>query len=57
MTPSSSTFEAEYAVYKLYQNIVHGDTDDLCAREQFIRFLVNSPLRVSFQYLLNTICM
>lgn len=50
MTPSSSSFEAEYAVYKLYQTVVHGDTDVHCTREQFIRFLVNSPLRVSLFY-------
>lgn len=50
MTPSSSSFEAEYAVYKFYQTAIHGDTDDRCTREQFIRFLVNSPLRVSFLY-------
>lgn len=50
MTPSSSSFEAEYAVYKSYQTTVHGDSDDSCQREQFIRFLVDSPLRVSFKY-------
>ncbi|VVC33832.1 Hypothetical protein CINCED_3A002030 [Cinara cedri] len=44
LTPSSSSFEDEYAVYRIYQTIVHGDTDDLCTKEQFIRFLVNSPL-------------
>lgn len=57
MSPSSSSFEAEFAVYKCYQTNVHGDTDDRCTRQQFIRFLVDSPLKVSFQpYLLNTFC-
>lgn len=50
MTPSSSSFEAEYAVYKLYQTVVHGDSDVHCTREQFTRFLVNSPLLVSLYY-------
>lgn len=49
MSPSSSSFEAEFAVYKCYQTNVHGDTDDRCTRQQFIRFLVDSPLKVSFQ--------
>lgn len=51
MTPTSTTFEAEYAVYKLYQTTVHNDVDDDCTREQFIRFLVNSPLKVSVWFL------
>lgn len=50
MSPSSNSFEAEYTVYKAYQTIIHCDSDDHCTREQFIRFLVDSPLRVSFQY-------
>ncbi|XP_050443106.1 arginyl-tRNA--protein transferase 1 isoform X2 [Adelges cooleyi] len=45
LTPSASSFESEYAVYKLYQTCVHGDTDDQCTRQQFIRFLVDSPLK------------
>lgn len=55
MKSSSNSFEAEYAVYKLYQTVIHGDKKECCTREQFIRFLVDTPLKVSFYFLTNKI--
>ncbi|XP_060845111.1 arginyl-tRNA--protein transferase 1 isoform X2 [Rhopalosiphum padi] len=45
MRSSSNSFEDEYAVYQLYQTVIHGDKIERCSREQFIRFLVDSPLK------------
>jgi len=51
MRSSSNSFEEEYAVYQLYQTVIHGDKIEHCSREQFNRFLVDSPLKVSFYFL------
>ncbi|XP_025200497.1 arginyl-tRNA--protein transferase 1 isoform X2 [Melanaphis sacchari] len=45
MRSTSNSFEDEYAVYQLYQTVIHGDKIERCSREQFIRFLVDSPLK------------
>ncbi|XP_026816887.1 arginyl-tRNA--protein transferase 1 isoform X2 [Rhopalosiphum maidis] len=45
MRSSSNSFEDEFAVYQLYQTVIHGDKIERCSREQFIRFLVDSPLK------------
>ncbi|XP_050521882.1 arginyl-tRNA--protein transferase 1 isoform X2 [Daktulosphaira vitifoliae] len=44
LTSSSKSFESEYAIYSHYQICIHGDSEDRCTREQFIRFLVDTPL-------------
>lgn len=51
MRSSSSSFEDEYAVYQSYQTVIHGDKIERCSREQFIHFLIDSPLKVSFNFL------
>lgn len=43
------TFETEYEVYKKYQTVIHKDTPEKCTKQQFRRFLVNSPLEVSIR--------
>ncbi|XP_022178561.1 arginyl-tRNA--protein transferase 1 isoform X2 [Myzus persicae] len=45
MKSSSNSFEDEFAVYQKYQTIIHGDKIERCSREQFIRFLIDSPLK------------
>lgn len=50
MRSSSNSFEDEYAVYQSYQTVIHGDKIERCSREQFIHFLVDSPLKVSFNF-------
>ncbi|XP_050062186.1 arginyl-tRNA--protein transferase 1 isoform X2 [Aphis gossypii] len=45
MRSSSNSFEDEYAVYQSYQTVIHGDKIERCSREQFIHFLVDSPLQ------------
>lgn len=51
MKSSSNSFEDEFAVYQKYQTIIHGDKIERCSREQFIRFLIDSPLKVRFYFL------
>jgi len=51
MKSSSNSFEDEFAVYQKYQTIIHGDKIERCSREQFIRFLIDSPLKVRTYFL------
>lgn len=37
----------EYELYKKYQTIIHNDPPEKCSKSAFIRFLVNSPLKVA----------
>lgn len=39
-----ATFRESYQLYKKYQMAVHHDPPDDCDEEQFVRFLVDSPL-------------
>ncbi|GMH38419.1 hypothetical protein BSKO_06303 [Bryopsis sp. KO-2023] len=43
MAPSS-LIEEEYQLYKKYQMAVHGDASWECSQNQYVRFLVSSPL-------------
>ena len=47
-TPQSSefkaTFKESYALYSKYQMAVHNDKPSDCTEQQFVRFLVDSPL-------------
>lgn len=39
-----ASFRESYELYKKYQVAVHHDTPDKCTEDQFVRFLVDSPL-------------
>lgn len=42
------TFNAGASLFAKYQMAVHNDEPDDCAVEQYLGFLVDSPLKVSF---------
>jgi len=44
----AQTFTAGYSLFAKYQMAVHNDKPDDCDVEQYIEFLVDSPLQVSF---------
>jgi len=50
MKSSTDSFEDEYAVYQKYQTVIHDDKIERCSREQFIQFLIDSPLKVRLYF-------
>lgn len=50
MNTSHETFEISRKLYTKYQVFIHGDDESDCDDDQFIDFLVDSPLKVQLLY-------
>lgn len=46
MNRTHETFEISHKLYIKYQMFVHGDIEGDCDEEQFVDFLVDTPLKV-----------
>jgi arginyl-tRNA--protein-N-Asp/Glu arginylyltransferase len=46
-TDFQASYEESYQVYKRYQMVIHGETEEENGIQQFKRFLVDSPLIVT----------
>ncbi|GJQ72406.1 hypothetical protein Trydic_g3487 [Trypoxylus dichotomus] len=41
--------DIEFEIYKKYQMIIHNDPPEKCSKPAFLRFLVNSPLKIKLE--------
>lgn len=46
MSQEHETFGLSHSLYEKYQMLIHGDHESDCGKDQFLEFLVESPLKV-----------
>ena len=51
----NSSLKESYEIYQKYQRIIHHDPLDAITYQQYLRFLVKSPLEVTLVNVLNNI--